>query len=267
MSKTVTQTGSRLDRIDTFVIAGVVTIMITRAFLAATGYPQIATDTLHVAHVLWGGLILMIAFLLLLLSNTPNKLLAALLGGIGFGLFIDEVGKFVTQDHDYFYEPAVGLIYISFLAIWFVARLLIVRAENTPFLSPAEWPSKRWMQALLILWCCIQVWLGIFLTLWTIFSGPQTVSQTTGIPAAGILLAIVYTVALFTGLVSYYRRHYEHASHQLRGATLFGIVAMFPFLYLEHPLLATAAIIPTLLVAVGLSQVSVMSLLRKLVIR
>jgi len=35
-----------------FVVASVVTVLLTRAFLAATGYPQIGGGGLHVAHVL-----------------------------------------------------------------------------------------------------------------------------------------------------------------------------------------------------------------------
>ena len=51
-----------------------------------------------------------------------TRQLGALLAGLGFGAFIDEVGKFVTADTDYFYQPAVLVIYIVFVLIYLGVR-------------------------------------------------------------------------------------------------------------------------------------------------
>src|SRR5215213_3932212 len=93
-----------------------VTIIGTRSFLELTGYPQIASGDFHIAHVLWGGLLLFVSSLLLLIGRGSNLYwLSSLLTGIGFGLFIDEVGKFITRSNDYFYPLAAPIIYASFL--------------------------------------------------------------------------------------------------------------------------------------------------------
>lgn len=92
------------------------TVSLTRLFLELTGYPQIGTGELHIAHVLWGGLILFIGSLTaIMFTNRWTLEISALLSGIGIGLFIDEVGKFITQSNDYFYPSAAPIIYSFFL--------------------------------------------------------------------------------------------------------------------------------------------------------
>lgn len=93
-------------------------VAFTRLFLELTGYPQLGNQTLHIAHVLWGGLLLFISALLMLIyANRWVYRLGAVLAGVGVGLFMDEVGKFITQANDYFYPPAASIIYAFFLLI------------------------------------------------------------------------------------------------------------------------------------------------------
>ena len=108
-------------------------VIATRTFLQLTGYPQLGTSELHIAHVLWGGLLLFIASLLpLLLANRWAYNTGAILSGVGVGLFIDEVGKFITQTNDYFYPPAAPIIYAFFLLIVF----LYLRIRRPPDRNP-----------------------------------------------------------------------------------------------------------------------------------
>ena len=112
----------------TLFVCAVATVVFTRAFLAATGYPQVGGGSLHIAHVLWGGLFLTAGLITTLAFLSPAaKPVAAVAGGVGFGLFIDEVGKFVTKDVNYFYKPAIAIIYICFVALFMLIRWLARR--------------------------------------------------------------------------------------------------------------------------------------------
>jgi len=93
-----------------------VSVALTRLFLEITGYPQFGGSTLHIAHVLWGGLFLFVAAILpLIFANRWVYIVASILAGLGVGLFIDEVGKFITQTNDYFYPAAAPIVYAFFL--------------------------------------------------------------------------------------------------------------------------------------------------------
>src|SRR6266550_2141930 len=101
--------------LDTVLVCAVLTILIVRTQLYLTNYPQLGGHGLHIAHLLWGGLLMLIALLVLLaFIGRHIQSSAALLGGIGFGTFIDELGKFITSDNNYFFQPAIPLIYIIF---------------------------------------------------------------------------------------------------------------------------------------------------------
>src|SRR5256886_16802432 len=98
--------------LDTFLVAAIATVIVIRIFLEATGYPQLGGGGLHIAHVLWGGLGMLVAIVLLLLYLSPTtRLVAAIVGGAGFGAFVDELGKFVTSDNDYFFKPTAAILY------------------------------------------------------------------------------------------------------------------------------------------------------------
>ncbi len=102
-------------------------VSLTRLFLELTGYPQLGGGELHIAHVLWGGLLLFFGSLLpLIFINRWILDLSAFLSGVGIGLFIDEVGKFITQSNDYFYPSAAPIIYAFFL----LTALLYVRVRR-----------------------------------------------------------------------------------------------------------------------------------------
>jgi hypothetical protein len=46
-----------LARFELFLFTAVATVLVVRTALAVTGYPQVGGGGLHVAHVLWGGLL------------------------------------------------------------------------------------------------------------------------------------------------------------------------------------------------------------------
>ena len=110
---------------DNFLVSAVSSILLIRFFLGITGYPQIGGSNFHIAHLLWGGLFMTVAFLMLLAYVSRSiKFSASIIGGIGFGVFIDELGKFITKDNNYFYQPTAALIYVIFIFLYLAFRLI-----------------------------------------------------------------------------------------------------------------------------------------------
>jgi hypothetical protein len=106
-------------------------VSLTRLFLSIANYPQIGGGDVHIAHVLWGGLLLYVSAILpLLFANRAVYTVGAIMAGTGVGLFIDEIGKFITKQNDYFFPIAASLIYVVFL-LTLVAFLHIRRLART----------------------------------------------------------------------------------------------------------------------------------------
>jgi hypothetical protein len=121
--------------LELFFVTAVFSVLGIRFFLALTGYPSLSPGNLHIAHVLLGGVFMMIALVIALAYiNKSAYYLVAVLGGFGFGAFIDELGKFITGDNDYFYQPTVSLIYVVFILLY----LVIENFFNKPRLCEQE---------------------------------------------------------------------------------------------------------------------------------
>ncbi len=111
--------------LELFLLSAISSLLIVRLYLHAAGYPQLGHGGLHIAHMLWGGLLMVCSVTLLLAYlGKRTQRIAVIVGGIGFGVFIDEIGKFVTRDNNYFYRPAVGIIYAVFAVLYLVFNFL-----------------------------------------------------------------------------------------------------------------------------------------------
>ncbi len=118
--------------LESFFVAAAASFLGIRWFLAATGYPRIGSNGIHIAHMLWGGLLMLLALMLLMaFLDRWIQHLAAVIAGLGFGTFIDEIGKFVTSDNNYFYRPAIALIYGLFVIAFLLARAFVGRRRLT----------------------------------------------------------------------------------------------------------------------------------------
>jgi hypothetical protein len=111
--------------LDLFLVSAISCLLLIRFSLWLTDYPQLGNDALHIAHMLWGGLGMLLAIVVLLVFPTRVATqFAAFAGGLGFGAFIDELGKFITADNDYFFQPTIGIIYLIFITLYLGFRML-----------------------------------------------------------------------------------------------------------------------------------------------
>jgi len=122
-----------VQKLEWFLLSAVTMILIIRTQLWLTHYPQLGGGGLHIAHLLYGGLFMVIAIWLgQIYLNRWGRTVQAILGGIGFGFFIDELGKFITEDNNYFFKPAAGIIYLIFIFMFLAIRELSRRQSLDP---------------------------------------------------------------------------------------------------------------------------------------
>lgn len=120
-----------------FMATALLTILITRLWIKLDIYNQIAFGVWHIAHVLWGGLFLLISVLLTLVFYGKKTLFwASIFGGVGWGFFIDEIGKYLTKDNNYWFRPAIIFIYVSFIILFLLYRKL---EKETPIDIKTRW--------------------------------------------------------------------------------------------------------------------------------
>lgn len=125
MTKILIRNVSVRGLLDNLFVSAVATVLLIRVFLFLTGWPIIGGEKLHIAHMLWGGFFMLSAIVLLLaFLGSRIQYWAAILGGIGFGFFIDELGKFITKDNNYFFQPTFMLMYLIFVGLYFILRSL-----------------------------------------------------------------------------------------------------------------------------------------------
>jgi hypothetical protein len=114
--------------LDVFFVCAVAAVLGNRMFLIIMGYPQIGNSSLHISHAIWGALMMAIAVIVAISYLPPStRLFVAILGGAGFGWFIDEIGKFISRDTSYFFQPAIAVIYVTFMVMYMVFRSIKAR--------------------------------------------------------------------------------------------------------------------------------------------
>ncbi|MFA4827427.1 MAG: hypothetical protein WC596_04240 [Candidatus Shapirobacteria bacterium] len=106
-------------------IWGVASLLLSRLFLELTGYPKIGRGIWHVSHALFGGMIMTAGMIWdMVFWGNRSKKIAAGIFGFGLGWFIDEIGKLLTMDYNYFFRPAIIFIYIFFVLFFILYRYL-----------------------------------------------------------------------------------------------------------------------------------------------
>ncbi|MFA6184708.1 MAG: hypothetical protein WC720_00995 [Candidatus Shapirobacteria bacterium] len=125
MNQNLTKRENAADLILLLMISALVTLLVTRFYLQLRGWPTISFGVWHIAHANWGGILMVMGCILMLIFHGEKiRKTAAIISGMGWGLFVDEVGKYITKNNDYWFQPAIIIIYISFIVLYLIYRHL-----------------------------------------------------------------------------------------------------------------------------------------------
>ena len=118
-------------QLDTFLVCAATAVILNRVVLIVLGYPQIGSREpggIHISHSIYGGIMMLVAMVIAIAFLAPStRWWLAILGGLGFGWYVDELGKYVSNA-GYLYRGALPLIYVTFVVLFLVARSLAGRA-------------------------------------------------------------------------------------------------------------------------------------------
>jgi len=111
-------------QLDTFLVCAATAVVLNRVVLIVLGYPQIGSREpggIHISHSIYGGIMMLVAIIVAISFLAPaSRWWLAILGGLGFGWYVDELGKYVSNS-GYLYRGALPLIYIVFVTLGRVA--------------------------------------------------------------------------------------------------------------------------------------------------
>ena len=264
------------------IVSSVATVVAVRIGLQISGYPRIAGGSLHIAHLLWGGLLMLASALVLLTYlSRPMMRLGAVLAGVGFGLFIDELGKFITAENDYFFRPALSLIYICFALLFLLRRSIrssrrldeaevkvnaaldIGGGAGDRYLAAkrraAALLDRRWIATSVVLIFLVQALVYVVaLVLVVIFeiTGAEKQSTPVGpqelpIAIAAVVAAVCYSAAVVFGAVRLLASRMAGVIWLSR-ATLFNLLLVQPFQFYQQQMSALLGLLLNLVAYVVL---------------
>jgi hypothetical protein len=188
------------------------------------------------------------------LAIKPIKIITAVVAGSGFGFFIDELGKFITQDNNYFFKPAASLIIIIFILIWIIARYLIARADKVDFISKAQWPNNRLVSAIIILWLISQI-VTVAISLGYLIKEPSgTFSSKTSLPIIAGLLYLAFTCFVAIGAYFVWKKQRNKAAQILRIGLMISIAVVYPVIFYRQQFAAAIGFIFSIIFALALSS-------------
>ncbi|MFM8303060.1 MAG: hypothetical protein ACKOA9_01990 [Actinomycetota bacterium] len=118
-------------QLDTFLVCAATGVVVNRAILIALGYPQIGSRKpggIHISHSIYGGFAMMVAATVGIAFLAPaTRWFVAIVGGLGFGWYVDELGKYVSNA-GYLFRPALALIYVVFTLMFLTFNAMAARA-------------------------------------------------------------------------------------------------------------------------------------------